>query len=49
MERMEQLEEAYLKSPLPDRPDEEAFRELLLKLRMEEMAEKKHDQKLKIS
>lgn len=38
MERMEQLEEAYLKSPLPDKPDEEAFRELLLKLRMEEMA-----------
>ena len=41
MERMEQLDEAYLKSPLPDRPDEEAFRELLLKLRMEEMTEKK--------
>ena len=38
MERMEQLDEAYLKSPLPDRPDEEDFREFLLKLRMEEMA-----------
>ena len=49
MERMEQLDEAYLKSPLPDRPDEEDFREFLLKLRMEEMTEKKHDQKLKIS
>jgi predicted nucleotidyltransferase len=38
MEKMRQLEEAYEASPLPDRPDEEAFRELLLRLRMEEMA-----------
>jgi len=42
MERMKQLEKAYLKSPLPDRPDEEAFREFLLKLRMEEMARERN-------
>jgi predicted nucleotidyltransferase len=38
MEKMRQLEEAYEASPLPDRPDENAFRELLLRLRMEDMA-----------
>jgi predicted nucleotidyltransferase len=38
MEKMRQLEEAYEASPLPDRPDEDAFRELLLRLRMEDMA-----------
>jgi hypothetical protein len=38
MEKMRQLEEAYEASPLPDRPDENAFREFLLRLRMEEMA-----------
>ncbi|MCX6680176.1 MAG: nucleotidyltransferase domain-containing protein [Methanothrix sp.] len=37
MEKMRQLEEAYEASPLPDRPDENAFREFLLRLRMEEM------------
>ena len=37
MEKMRQLEEAYEASPLPDRPDEDAFREFLLRLRMEEM------------
>ncbi|MEI6104041.1 MAG: nucleotidyltransferase domain-containing protein [Methanothrix sp.] len=36
-EKMCQLEEAYEASPLPDRPDEDAFREFLLRLRMEEM------------
>jgi hypothetical protein len=36
-EKMRQLEEAYESSPLPDRPDENAFREFLLRLRMEEM------------
>ena len=38
MERMRRLEEAYESSRLPDRPDEDAFREFLLRLRMEEMA-----------
>jgi len=37
MEKMGQLEEAYKASCLPDRPDEDAFREFLLRLRMEEM------------
>ena len=37
MEKMRQLEEAYEASRLPDRSDEDAFRELLLRLRMEEM------------
>ena len=37
MEKMRQLEEAYEASPLPDRPVEDAFREFLLRLRMEEM------------
>lgn len=36
-ERMCQLEEAYKKSPLPDRPDEDAFREFLLRLRIDKM------------
>jgi predicted nucleotidyltransferase len=39
MEKMCLLVEAYESSPLPDRPDEEAFREFLLRLRLEEMAE----------
>jgi len=34
---MRQLDEAYKASRLPDRPDEDAFREFLLRLRMEEM------------
>ena len=37
MEKMHQLEEAYEASRLPDRPDEEAFREFLSRLRLEEM------------
>ena len=37
MEKLQQLEEAYEASPLPDRPDEDAFREFLLRLRMDEM------------
>jgi len=37
MEKMRRLEEAYEASLLPDRPDENAFREFLLRLRMEEM------------
>jgi predicted nucleotidyltransferase len=44
MVRMEQLEDAYQNSPLPDRPDEEAFREFLLRLRLEEMAREKYEQ-----
>jgi hypothetical protein len=38
MEKMHRLDEAYVASPLPDRPDEDAFREFLLRLRLEEMA-----------
>lgn len=38
MERMVRLEEAYEFSRLPDLPDEEAFREFLLRLRLKEMA-----------
>jgi len=38
MEKMRQMDEAYETSRLPDRPDEEAFREFLLRLRMDEMA-----------
>jgi uncharacterized protein len=38
MEKMCRLEEAYEASRLPERPDEDAFRELLLRLRIEEMA-----------
>jgi predicted nucleotidyltransferase len=38
MEKMRQLDEAYETSCLPDRPDEDAFREFLLRLRMDEMA-----------
>ena len=37
IEKMRRLEAAYEASPLPDRPDEDAFRDLLLRLRMEEM------------
>lgn len=37
MERMLQLQEAYEFSRLPDLPDEEAFREFLLRLRLKEM------------
>ena len=37
MEKLQQLDEAYEASPLPDRPDENAFREFLLRLRMDEM------------
>jgi hypothetical protein len=35
---MKQLEEAYESSRLPDLPDENAFREFLLRRRMEELA-----------
>jgi hypothetical protein len=35
---MGQLEEAYKASCLPELPDEEAFREFLLRLRLEDMA-----------
>jgi hypothetical protein len=38
MGKLCQLDEAYEASRLPDRPDEDAFREFLLRLRMEEMA-----------
>ena len=37
-EKMQQLEEAYESSRLPDLPDENAFREFLLRRRMEDMA-----------
>ena len=37
MEEMRQLEEAYESSRLPDLPDEEAFRDYLLRLRLDEM------------
>jgi len=37
MEKMLQLDEAYASSLLPDRPDEDAFRELLMRLRMEDL------------
>jgi predicted nucleotidyltransferase len=37
-EKMQQLEEAYESSRLPDLPDEDAFREFLLRRRMEDMA-----------
>ena len=36
-EKMRQLDEAYEASRLPDRTDEDAFREFLLRLRMDEM------------
>ena len=36
-EGMRRLEEAYESSPLPDRPDEDVFRDFLLRLRLEEM------------
>ncbi|HUS76057.1 MAG TPA: nucleotidyltransferase domain-containing protein [Methanothrix sp.] len=39
MEKMGQLQEAYEASRLPDLPDEDAFRDFLLRLRLEEMAE----------
>jgi hypothetical protein len=38
-EGMRRLEEAYELSPLPGRPDEEAFRDFLMRLRLEEMYE----------
>jgi predicted nucleotidyltransferase len=38
MEKMDQLQEAYEATRLPDLPDENAFREFLLQLRLEEMA-----------
>lgn len=37
-EGMRRLEEAYEASPLPDRPDEDVFRDFLMRLRLEEMA-----------
>ncbi len=37
MEKMARLDEAYEKSLLPDLPDEEAFREFLLRFRLDEM------------
>jgi hypothetical protein len=39
MEKLGQLQEAYEASRLPDLPDEDAFRDFLLRLRLEEMAE----------
>ena len=39
MEELQRLEEAYETSRLPDRPDEDAFREFLFRLRLEEMTE----------
>jgi len=38
MEKMDQLEEAYETSRLPNWPDEDIFRDFLLRLRLEEMA-----------
>jgi hypothetical protein len=40
MDKKQQLLEAYEASSLPEMPDEEAFREFLFKLRMDEMAGK---------
>lgn len=37
MEKLQQLDEAYASSLLPDRPDENAFREFLLRLRLENL------------
>jgi hypothetical protein len=37
-EGMRRLEEAYESSPLPDRPPEDVFRDFLMRLRLEEMA-----------
>jgi len=37
IEKMQQLDEAYASSLLPDHPDEDAFREFLLRLRMEDL------------
>ncbi len=39
MERLQHLSDAYEASALPDLPDQEAFREFLLRLRLEEMAQ----------
>lgn len=36
-EGLRQLEEAYESSPLPDRPDEDVFRDFLIRLRLEEI------------
>jgi hypothetical protein len=38
MEKQQRLDEAYETSRLPNRPDEDAFRELLLRLRMEDLS-----------
>lgn len=38
MEKMRQLHEAYAASSLPDLPDEEAFRDYLMRLRIENLA-----------
>jgi hypothetical protein len=40
MDKKRQLLEAYETSDLPQLPDEEAFREFLFRLRMDEMAGK---------
>jgi hypothetical protein len=37
MEKLQRLDEVYLSSFLPDRPDEDAFREFLLRLRMADL------------
>ncbi len=39
MERLARLDEVYLSSSLPNRPDEGAFREFLFKLRLEGLSE----------
>ncbi len=37
MEKLQRLHDAYASSPLPDRPDEDAFREFLLRLRLKDL------------
>jgi hypothetical protein len=38
MEKMQRLDEAYASSLLPDRPDEDVFRDFLMRKRLEDMA-----------
>ncbi len=38
MERLQRLDDAYTSSHLPDRPDEDAFREFLLRLRLDDLS-----------
>jgi hypothetical protein len=38
MEKLQRLDEAYDSSLLPDRPEEDVFRDFLMRLRLEDMA-----------